>query len=107
MVILCAQLSAEGDIRYSKAIKEHSSVMWAWTYADFNKSNHLIEIITHKARNQKAFNFYLKEDFDKMSFTDLSADEILALKHASTSAGKDKNKKNSNQKSKDDSYFDV
>ena len=76
IVILLAQLSDSGAIRYSKGIQEHSSNFWGWIYDQKAKETGTIYVNQYKARNQKAFSFYLKEDFSKMSIRDLTDDEI-------------------------------
>lgn len=102
-VIICAQLSEEGTIRYSRAIKEHSTIMWQWIRDEKSKETHIVEIKVVKARNQKQFDFYLVEDFDTMSFRSLDKNEKQTLVDHSKSDKKDKKWK---KKDKDD-YFEV
>ena len=74
-IILCAQLGMDGVIRYSKALKEHSSNMFSWVYDDDARETGIIEVVQQKARNQRAFNFKLKVDFSTMSFEDVYEDD--------------------------------
>jgi hypothetical protein len=75
LVVMCAQLSEEGAIRYSKAIKDHSDNMWSWVYNKEAQESHVIWIHQQKSRNQKAHSFGLVESFETMTIRDLSDDE--------------------------------
>lgn len=74
VVILAAQLSDDGQIRYSRAIREHSNLMWAWTYGDENRESGVIDIVQQKARNQDPFDFQLGVDMAGMKMYDLDGD---------------------------------
>ena len=74
VVILAAQLSDDGQIRYSRAIKEHSNLMWTWTYGDENRESGVIDIVQQKARNQDPFDFQLGVDMAGMRMYDLDGD---------------------------------
>jgi len=76
VVVLLAQLSDEGIIRYSKALKEHSSNMWSWIYNSEARESHLINIRQDKARNQKSFDFVLQENFECMRIGDFEGEEL-------------------------------
>ncbi len=69
--IVCAQLNEQGDVKYSKAIKENSDYMWSWTYGDAERESHIIDITQQKSRNSKGFKFSLKERFEHQSFEDV------------------------------------
>ena len=71
-VVLFAQLSEEGQIRYSKAIKDHSDSMWSWVFTEQNREMNEIYIIQQKARNQRMFDFSLGIDFSTMRMFDLN-----------------------------------
>lgn len=119
VVILLTQLSEEGIVRYSRAIGEHASNMWTWVYGPEAREKRIIEVRQPKARNQKAFNFLLKEEFDTMRITDLDPNEVS--KHVSTIStdkpdrggkgfGKKKEpsgkkKQSYNQKTDDEDYY--
>ncbi len=79
IVVLLAQLSDEGAIRYSKAVQEHSSNFWAWIYDQRARETGTIFVQQYKARNQKAFPFYLKEEFGTMVIRDLTDQEIQTI----------------------------
>lgn len=71
-VILLAQLSDEGVIRYSKAIKDHANNMWSWVFAEQNREMGEIMVMQQKARNQRMFDFPLAVDFATMKFKDVN-----------------------------------
>lgn len=88
-VILAAQLSDEGIVRYSKAIKEHASNMWTWIYNDAARESHIITVEQQKARSQRQFPFQLFEDFETMTMRDLTEDELAALGQNGHNGGPD------------------
>ena len=71
IVILLAQLSDDGAIRYSKAIKDHANLMWTWAFTDENRETGIIDIVQQKARNQDPFDFQLGIEFKTMRIFDL------------------------------------
>jgi replicative DNA helicase len=66
--VVLAQLNSEGDVKYSKAIKEHSDYMLTWTYGDAERESHLIEVNIAKARHSNSFKFPLRESFKTQRF---------------------------------------
>lgn len=74
-VVLCAQLSDEGAIKYSKAVEEHANTSFYWVYDETAKQTGIVEVTMKKARNQKPIIFYLKMDFAHMKVKDISAEE--------------------------------
>lgn len=76
VVTLLAQLSEEGQVRYSRGIQEHANNLWKFSYSagSEERAANIITVKQGKARNQKAFDFALLEDFDKMNVTDLEVD---------------------------------
>lgn len=76
VIVLLAQLSDEGALRYSKAIAEHANNAWFWTYTDENDETGIIDIRQAKARNQRPFPFQLACDFETMRITDVD-EELL------------------------------
>ncbi len=69
--IVCAQLNEQGDVKYSKAIKENSDYMWTWTYGDAEQESHIVDISQQKSRNSKKFKFSLKERFEWQMFENI------------------------------------
>jgi RecA/RadA recombinase len=66
--VMLAQLNEQGDVKYSKAIKEHSDVMLTWVYGDAEKESHLVEIFIAKSRHGRSFKFPLVERFKVQKF---------------------------------------
>jgi hypothetical protein len=66
--VMLAQLNEQGDVKYSKAIRENSDYMLTWTYGDAEKESHLIEVNVQKARHSEHFKFPLRENFKNQRF---------------------------------------
>jgi predicted ATP-dependent serine protease len=66
--VILAQLNEDGQVKYSRAIKEHSDYMLSWTYGEAERESHVVEIDQQKSRNSKGFEFCLKERFDYQRF---------------------------------------
>ena len=67
VVILCQLDDESGKIRYSKGMREHADVVWAWNYSDpeLRATRHIpVEVI--KARDGELMTMPLKEAFDFM-----------------------------------------
>ena len=79
VVVLLAQVSEEGKIRYSQAIKEHASVAWTFTATEESRERGWLHINTLKSRNQIMFPFTLKINYHQTSVSDLSPDELAKL----------------------------
>lgn len=75
VVVLLAQLSDEGAIRYARSIQEHSNNLWAWTYGERNRETGIIDVLQLKARNQESFEFQLGHDFSTMRMFDLDGQD--------------------------------
>lgn len=83
IIILLAQLSEEGKIRYSRAVAEHASLCWVWTMDDSTRESGVIHVKQTKARNQDPFPFSLNVDFETMRVTSSESDEVDS--HSDTS----------------------
>jgi hypothetical protein len=70
LVIVLAQLSDDGFIKYSRAIKENADHVWTWTFSDTERETHNITIKVDKGRNQMCFPFEVTEDFSTMRIID-------------------------------------
>ena len=67
VVILCQLDDESGKIRYSKGMREHADVVWAWNYSDpeVRATRHIpVEVI--KVRDGELMLMPLKEAFDMM-----------------------------------------
>jgi hypothetical protein len=78
VVALAAQVSAEGEIRYSKGMQEHASMMWSMTATDRDRELSRIQVRGVKGRNQLLLNFPLNVDYSTSTLRELSPDEIEA-----------------------------
>lgn len=89
---LLAQLSDEGEIRYSRTIKEHASLMWQWLKPD---DSGILTVKQPKARNLKSFDFPLQMDFACHRVTDVDLSQVTEKeteKQSSTSRRRRRNK---------------
>lgn len=75
IVTMCAQLSDEGKVKYSRAISENSGLSWLWTYTDENKESGIIDVRTGKSRNLVPLNFSLGHDYAKMRIYDIARED--------------------------------
>lgn len=64
--VMVCQVSDEGKIRYSGAIKEHSNSAWIWTPNEEEKKSGIIRVEQIKSRNSDPFPFSLKIIWSKM-----------------------------------------
>lgn len=83
VVILCAQLSAEGLVRYSRGMVEDASNAFFMQPNDKTSETGFMMIDQPKARNQKKFKFPLFFDYEHMLVRDLSDSEKRNLDNAS------------------------
>ena len=89
-VIACAQLSKEGEIRYSKGILEHANNSFSWIYGKKEMETKIIEVEQYKGRMSDRFNFYLKLDLPTMSVRDLDSNEADLHRNSMSSQSKTK-----------------
>ena len=76
VVIVMAQLDEESNkVKYSKAMRHHSSYVWKWKYEEEQEETGEVTIEMEKARHCRAFNFELYADFSVMSFHDKNGSE--------------------------------
>lgn len=71
-VIALAQLSKDGEIRYSKGILEHANNSFSWVTDKKSKEQGIIEVEQKKNRTGETANFFLDVDFTCMTMKDLS-----------------------------------
>ena len=76
VVVLAAQMTSEGLVRYARSIKEHASNMWSWHNPDEEASEIILDVRQQKARNQRKFNMPLMFDFETMTIRDLTEKEL-------------------------------
>lgn len=73
VVILLAQMDEESQqVKYSKAIRHHSSFVWKWDFYNDEDlpDDQFIYVQQEKARNTTPFNFYVKAEFNSMRIRD-------------------------------------
>ena len=75
--IMVCQVSDEGKIRYSGAIKEHSNAAWVWTPNEEEKKSGLIRVEQIKSRNSEPFPFTLKIIWNKMQVESVEDTDVV------------------------------
>lgn len=86
IVVLLAQLSEDGKIRYAQAIKEHADYAWTFVSTKETRENNLINIEPIKGRNAELFPFSLRAQMNIMRIGDLSNDDREASSNEETSS---------------------
>jgi len=71
ILVMCAQLTDDGKVKYARAITENADVAWLWAYTDENRETGLLEIRTTKSRNLNPINFSLAHDYSIMRVGDV------------------------------------
>lgn len=82
IVVLLAQVSEEGKIRYAQAIKEHANNAWIFVATKQTREQEIINVEQIKCRNGRLFEFTLSAKLDVMRIGDLDVDEKEKLKDA-------------------------
>jgi hypothetical protein len=100
LIVICAQLSDEGAIRYSKQMTEHASNWWKFSRSRDEMEAGCMSIEECKGRNQMAVKFYVKPDLEFMSFPSIDTKEAEKL------LKKGIKKKGGIDTEVDDSYYD-
>lgn len=77
--ILVAQLSDTGQIRYSRAITEHSSNSFTWVASKESKETGITPIEQPKSRNSQSYPFTVRIDYATMRVYDVSQTDVAAL----------------------------
>lgn len=76
IVIMAAQLSEEGMLRHSKAMKDDCNFMWSWRVDENTKATGVLEINQDKARQASDHSFLIKLDYPRMKAYDASQEDI-------------------------------
>lgn len=79
VVVLLVQVSEDGKIRYSQAMKEHASLAWIFVASKESKQDGYLNISTLKSRNQVNMDFTLKIEYKQTRVTDLDPKEMEDL----------------------------
>jgi replicative DNA helicase len=75
LIILLAQLSKQGEVRYAKSLVEHSNNVWSWVSTEESRETGILDIVQLKARNQPIYDFQLSVDFATMRIGDVDGTE--------------------------------
>jgi len=76
MVILVQYDMKKDQVRYSRAMVEHASLCWVWTYGDVERSTHRVKVRQVKTRNQPQYDFWLRENFQFCEMVSVSKEEV-------------------------------
>ncbi len=113
VVVLLAQVSEEGKIRYSQAVKEHAAVMWSFVATKESKEQGYLKYEVQKSRNQAGNSFSMKIDYSVSRITDFENEEApededsKEQRSAKDKGSKTKNKNKKGSKSEDDTMPDL
>ncbi len=94
VVVMLAQINEEGKLRYSQAVKEHSSLAWTFVATKESKEKGYLNIEMLKSRNQVDRPFTLRIEYDKMRVRDLDESELQKM------AGEERKDRKSKKSSK-------
>jgi hypothetical protein len=75
IVVLLAQLSDEGKIRYAQAIREHADYAWIFVATKESIENQVINVEQLKGRNVERFPFSLRAELKYMRIGDLNRED--------------------------------
>ncbi len=100
IVVLLAQVSEEGKIRYAQSIKEHSNNCWIFVSTKQTRENEIINVEQLKARNGRLFDFTLSAKLDVMRISDLDVDEREKYSQAQEEQSEKKGKPGKKDKGK-------
>ncbi len=76
---LLAQVNEDGRLRYSQAVKEHSSLAWTFNATKQSKELGYLNFEHLKARNQDGRPFTMKVDYATQAVSDFDKDELSSL----------------------------
>lgn len=79
VVVLLAQVNDEGKLRYSQAVKEHSSLSMVFVATKETKEKGYLNVELQKSRNQVDRPFTLRIEYAKMQVRDLEPEELQRL----------------------------
>lgn len=102
IIVLLAQLSEDGLVRYARSIKEHANYMWQFIATSTTREQEIINIEQTKARNGRLFDFTLRATMSTMQVRDLDVEEKDALSDANHKKSTNKPDGGKNNKFKKD-----
>lgn len=75
VVIMAAQLTAEGLLRYSRTMEEHAGYAWQWIPDELTETTNIVNVQQTKARQAKQFDFLLHMNLAHMRIRDVTREE--------------------------------
>lgn len=91
VMALAAQVSEDGRLRYSQAMKEHASLAWSFVATKDSRENGYLNIEMIKGRNQIMFDFTLKIKYETSTIRDMDREELdRVLRAAEANSSKKK-----------------
>lgn len=77
LVVILAQVTEEGRLKYSQAMKDHAAVMFSFRATKESREQGILKINVDKSREQDGRPFNLKIDYALSRVTDIPNDEIV------------------------------
>lgn len=75
VVVMAAQLSAEGILRYSRGMEEHASYAWSWIPDALTEVTNIVNVSQRKARQARQFDFLMHMNLAHMHIRDVTREE--------------------------------
>jgi replicative DNA helicase len=108
IVVLLAQVSDEGIVRYARSLVEHANYAWRFVATSITREHEIINIDQLKARNGRMFDFTLRAQMDLMRIRDLELEEkeelMTKMNGGSNSESKSKSGSKGSRKDKTDHH---
>lgn len=82
IVVLLAQLSDEGLVRYARSLLEHANYAWTFIATSATREQEILNIEQKKARNGRLYSFTLKSLMSCSQIRDLQDDEKTEIEDA-------------------------
>lgn len=102
VVVLAAQVGDDGKLRYSQAIKEHSSLAFSFVATKESRERGYLNMEMFKGRNQVLMNFTVKIDYQYSRVRDLDPKELESIETETTDPKKKRAGSAPNRKGKKD-----
>lgn len=97
IIVLLAQVSDEGIVRYARSLAEHSNYAWRFVATATTREHEILNIDQLKARNGRMFEFTLRAQLNCMRVRDLELEEkeelMSKLNGSSSDSGSGTSKK--------------
>lgn len=93
LLIVAAQLSKEGMLKYARGMMDHANNCWIWAKDEVFTTTGVAVMRQPKARQQSNHDFLLRFDFPKMIVRDADEDDVKAFEAGSKSRKEGKRQK--------------